>query len=132
MIGLLLLAALSGSGAGAPALEPGVILRLAPGETAADPDGRLAVTFLEVEEDSRCPEGARCIWEGNARVRLRLVEDGKEREARINSTLEPREAALGDLVLRFGDLTPHPRLGEKIAPETYRLVLSVRRAGEDD
>ena len=29
----------------------------------------LAITFKSVLEDSRCPTGAECVWEGNARVR---------------------------------------------------------------
>lgn len=29
-----------------------------------------ALQFLDVVEDSRCPEGVTCVWEGRAKVRL--------------------------------------------------------------
>ncbi|OZC03639.1 hypothetical protein [Rubricoccus marinus] len=29
-----------------------------------------ALRFLDVVEDSRCPEGVTCVWEGRAKVRL--------------------------------------------------------------
>jgi hypothetical protein len=43
------------------------------GETA-DLGGGLRVRPLEVLEDSRCPQNARCIWAG--RLRLRVAVDG--------------------------------------------------------
>ena len=30
------------------------------------------VKFLEVTEDSRCPEGVDCFWAGNARLKIEL------------------------------------------------------------
>lgn len=43
------------------------------GETA-DLGGGLRVRPLEVLEDSRCPQNARCVWAG--RLRLRVAVDG--------------------------------------------------------
>lgn len=46
----------------------------------ADLGGGLRVRPLEVLEDSRCPQNARCIWAGRLRVRVN-VEGVGEREA---------------------------------------------------
>lgn len=38
-------------------------------------DGTLySIVFERVVEDSRCAQGMTCIWEGNARIELRLME----------------------------------------------------------
>ncbi len=52
--------------------EPGVVAA-AIGETA-DLGGGLRVRPLEVLEDSRCPQNARCVWAG--RLRLRVAVEG--------------------------------------------------------
>jgi hypothetical protein len=40
-------------------------------------DTPLEVKFAELLEDSRCPEGANCIWAGTARVRIEIKGDNK-------------------------------------------------------
>jgi hypothetical protein len=52
--------------------EPGIVAA-GIGETA-DLGGGLRVRPLEVLEDSRCPQNARCVWAG--RLRLRIAVDG--------------------------------------------------------
>ena len=48
------------------------------GETA-DLGGGLRVRPLEVLEDSRCPQNARCVWAGRLRLRVAIV-GASERE----------------------------------------------------
>ncbi|WP_395645124.1 hypothetical protein [Terricaulis sp.] len=57
--------------------EPGVVAA-AINETA-DLGAGLRVRPLEVLEDSRCPQNARCVWAGRLRVRIN-VEGVGERE----------------------------------------------------
>lgn len=57
--------------------EPGVVAA-AIGETA-DLGNGLRVRPLEVLEDSRCPQNARCVWAGRLRLRV-SVEGVGERE----------------------------------------------------
>ena len=52
--------------------EPGVVA--AGLNQTADLSGGLRVRPLEVLEDSRCPQNARCVWAG--RLRLRVNVDG--------------------------------------------------------
>ena len=62
------------------------------GETA-DLGGGLRVRPLEVLEDSRCPQNARCIWAGRLRLRVAIDGDG-EREMTLGdaATQTPRGA----------------------------------------
>jgi hypothetical protein len=122
----LMAAAASYSSQTAP-LRPGEEVRLVPGGTAATADGGVCVTFMAVAEDSRCPKGARCVWAGNARVRLQLRERDEEREVALNTTLDPRRVATaaGELVLVA--LDPYPEAGKQIEPDDYRLTLRLQR-----
>jgi len=46
------------------------------GQTAAvGPQGPI-VEFVQVVEDSRCPRGATCVWEGRARILIRVSSSG--------------------------------------------------------
>lgn len=86
-------AAPSGGGVAAPALPQHIREDLAQREAAlaapgvvaagvnqrADLGGGLVVTPLEVLEDSRCPQNARCVWAGRLRLRVQ-VEGLGERE----------------------------------------------------
>ena len=57
--------------------EPGVVAAAING--TADLGAGLRVRPLEVLEDSRCPQNARCVWAGQLRVRIN-VEGVGERE----------------------------------------------------
>ncbi len=63
--------------------EPGIVVA-AIGETA-DLGGGLRVRPLEVLEDSRCPQNARCVWAGRLRLRV-SVEGAGEHEITLDET----------------------------------------------
>lgn len=52
--------------------------------------GRLLVTPIKLEEDSRCPMNARCVWAGRVVVRVR-IDDGRGRLERKLTLGEPAE-----------------------------------------
>ncbi|MGE0443503.1 MAG: hypothetical protein AB7S39_23710 [Gemmatimonadales bacterium] len=92
--------------------------------------GSTAIRFHEVLEDSRCPIDGVCIWAGNAKVQLgQRSTTGLAAAVMIdlNSTLEPRSAAVGDLTITYEKLTPAPRSGHETDPKDYRLTLRVER-----
>jgi|21_taG_2_1085346.scaffolds.fasta_scaffold00051_39 hypothetical protein len=40
----------------------------------------ISIKFMEVVEDSRCPEGLDCIWAGRAIVKAKVTTNGKSEE----------------------------------------------------
>ena len=52
--------------------------------------GRLLVTPIKLEEDSRCPMNARCVWAGRVVVRG-AIDDGRTRLERTLTLGEPAE-----------------------------------------
>lgn len=43
----------------------------------------VTVKFLEVIEDSRCPEGVNCMWAGRAIVKAEVTSNGKTEEVTL-------------------------------------------------
>lgn len=51
-------------------------LQMRVGEQKSADRRRLTIKFVSVVEDSRCPMNARCIWAGNAKIKI-AVSKGK-------------------------------------------------------
>ncbi len=86
--------------------EPGVVAARI-GQTA-DLGGGIRVRPLEVVEDSRCPQNARCIWAGRLRVRV-AVEGVGEREVILDEgTFETSRGAFSMVAATPGPWTDWP------------------------
>lgn len=77
---------------------------------------KASVTFFEVNEDSRCPEGGVCVWQG--RVVVDLLFSGVTTEGGVQ---EHAKMCLGAC---NPQLTGSDTLNKSFAGENYQLVLS--------
>ena len=90
----------------------------------------MKLTFTAVPEDSRCPTGVSCIWEGQVKVKLEVVSGGKSQP--IEFTRKASQAG-GVTQAAFGyqidllEVNPYPAQTGKIKPEDYLVKLSVRK-----
>ena len=107
---------------------------LKPGNQAVFPRERLEIGFTRVVNDSRCPEGATCVWAGEAVVAMWTgVEGGGNREsfeARLPASTHPDSATVvdrGDYRVRLLALDPRPKAGVATDSTAYVLSLSVSR-----
>jgi hypothetical protein len=95
----------------------------------------ITLQFEGIKEDSRCPRGATCIWQGRVSSILQINDNG------LSSKIVLTEPGLND---QYGKNTykqyeftshvqPYPELGKKISSEDYRLFLTVKKttAGTD-
>jgi hypothetical protein len=91
-------------------------------------DTNLTLTFQDVTEDSRCPDGAVCIWAGNARILLGV----NQTTVALNTTLDPKKALFGSYVIQFNSLSPYPMIGRRMQKEEYAASLVITAAGTTD
>jgi hypothetical protein len=76
------------------------------------------LTPLQVVEDSRCPTGVQCVWEGRLRLNVRID---------FNDRVVMRELILGEAqpigtgMLKLVDAKPYPKEGVTIYPEEYKF-----------
>lgn len=57
---------------------PKIAVKVPKGETVVLKG--VSIKFLEVVEDSRCPEGVDCIWAGRVIVKAKVTANGKSEE----------------------------------------------------
>lgn len=95
---------------------------------------RLTVRFVSVTSESRCPEGAQCVWEGYARILVRLVKEGEDTASvRLNTpdTLGeeyPSKVEYHGYTVELVDLEPYPTVAEKDKAAEYVATLVVHKA----
>lgn len=106
-------------------------IELAAGASATVGSTGVTLIFERVESDSRCPAGARCVWAGDAVVRLGIEARGKSKSRTIvrlhTNPREPREVRQAGLRIRLVALEPRPTLDREIDPDEYRVRLSVAK-----
>ena len=102
---------------------------LAIGGSAPVPDTDVTVTVEDVTDDSRCPTGVTCIWEGDAVVHVRVTEPKAQPATYLLHTSGrfTRTATHGKLKLQLVEVKPYPAADTRIRREAYRVTLSVER-----
>jgi hypothetical protein len=110
-------------------IVPGKNFSLQPGEIAQTPDGAWRVGFESVTADSRCPKGERCVWAGDATVRIWLQRGaGAKQTHELQAAVRAAQAVrVPDQELRLVRLDPYPVSGKVIAREAYVATLTLIR-----
>jgi len=97
-----------------------------PGKKVSIRDTKLSIRFVSVIEDSRCPNGVQCVWQGNAKARFELTGlKKKPSTVHLNTGVAPKEAEWSGYTVKLVKLTPEPKSGEKINARTYGATLVV-------
>jgi hypothetical protein len=145
---LILLGALPGcAGAGTPTpplpdgpAEPalGDAFTLQVGQEVSISGENLHVRFDGVTEDSRCPAMVTCVWTGEARVVMKVWQDG-EAPVTLDFNTNPapsenRQAlTYSSYTIRLDAVEPYPQTPDRpIAPDEYRVTLQVTLIPEEE
>jgi len=102
-------------------------LELSVGDTSVVPGTKVSVTFVRVVDDSRCPKGVTCVWEGDATVELRVTPDGGEPQTvqlHVNARTG-KDVVVRGLRLALERLEPYPEEGRSIGARDYRAFLTI-------
>ncbi len=110
----------------------GTLVRLDVGERMASPSqgNGLTVTFLEVEEDTRCPEGAACESPGRATIRVHIAWFGQD-VGELSLTLEDGQVDPtigtpgGAYFVALASLDPLPAEGTSGTDLPYKAEIAV-------
>jgi len=96
-----------------------------------------SIKFVEVLEDSRCPENTTCIWAGRARVLVEVSKNGKVSFEKIIIFGKVNQGESDDKVLfsfnnsKVVGLTLNPYPNSEGAIEGAPYVLLVNKTGND-
>ena len=90
--------------------------------------GREWLTFDSLAHDSRCPTGATCVWEGNAKIGLSLFQDDERHAFALNThTRYQTDTTLATFSISVLDLTPYPHVDSTYKAEQYAVQIFVDR-----
>lgn len=89
-------------------------------------NNELKILFEDVPEDSRCPLGVECLWQGNAIVQLKVALGSEVRSVELN-TFEPfgNSCYIGDYLIRLKSLSPYPVYPKSIDKKDYVAELEI-------
>jgi hypothetical protein len=98
---------------------------LSPGQSASIAGEGLSVRFVEVINDSRCPQGVECIWAGEVSCQTEITYgDVVSTKVLVQPGLsQPAQADFDDYDITF-EVQPYPQAGKEINEGDYRLLLT--------
>lgn len=102
---------------------------------------KATLTFFEVDEDSRCPEGGICVWGGRVVVDLLFAgvttEGGVQEHAKMclgtcgggqfGSDTLLKKFAGENYQLVLTQVNPHPKVETQRAKEDYSIMLKIEK-----
>ena len=107
-------------------VELGAQFTLAPGTSVSVKAAKMEVRFVAVTEDSRCPRDVTCIWAGEVKVQLEILETAKA--ASQVEVLEGGSTVAGEYRVILVRVEPQPMSTARIAPQDYRATLKIDKA----
>lgn len=133
---------LSGCGKSSPngqqngtTIEFGKPFALANGQGAETSDKGLTIHFDKVSGDSRCPEGADCIWAGSAKVDFTLTTKDTTAKVTLYSLQEsdnkPRIITFDGYYVKLAEVKPEKPASDDIPQEKYVVSLVVKNLREE-
>ena len=90
---------------------------------------KFKIKFISVMEDSRCPADVKCVWAGNAKIKIQVSMAGGETKVfEINTTNGgPLGGQIDSYAVTLTSLTPARKSNKNIRTRDYRATIVIRR-----
>ena len=88
----------------------------------------LKIKFIEID-DSRCPSDVTCVWEGQAKVSLQVIQDSEEYKITL-ATGEKTTETINQYRFKLIDILPYPTL--KNLEKDYVATISILQEEKSD
>ena len=106
-------------------LKIGKVTEIKSGGTAENSQKGLLLQVGYIN-DSRCPEGAMCSWEGNASVEFHLTTKKEEYDFTLDTHRPPNfknDIVIEGVKYELIDVLPYPVLGEETHIKTVKILV---------
>lgn len=85
----------------------------------------LAFTIENIS-DSRCAEGAICVWEGDVLMDFVINEGNKVIDTTMNLNYHRNNPSVfGGFRFEIQDVIPYPKLGKEVDPDDIRVIMEL-------
>ncbi|MEB2781914.1 hypothetical protein U3A58_16085 [Algoriphagus sp. C2-6-M1] len=110
--------------------DVGQEFEIAINETLENCPKNISITLLDIQ-DSRCPNGAQCIWAGMIIIDAQLKIDGKNLDLQLstneNASGFPDEFSTSEYRAKLIDAIPYPDLNNPHKTEDKRVILVISK-----
>jgi hypothetical protein len=90
------------------------------------PKSKLTIKFVSLVEDSRCAEGTRCVWAGNAKIQVKINDSrGRSETFEMNTAMGAKGASFGGYTVNLVSVEPRPRANARINRNAYTATFSI-------
>ena len=89
-------------------------------------DGLYAFKITEVS-DSRCPEGAQCIWSGEVSLKGKWIAGNNSKDVEIHSVLTDQQQQPEGFTLHIQDAKPYPKLNTETKSEDLVITILITK-----
>jgi len=118
--------------------KEGKIIDLNEGERKLIREYEMNIAFKNISEDSRCPKGATCVWEGVAIAEVELMGYATRPMIVKLSTAEDAgrnyhtSAEFNGCIISLVEVTPYPtsKDGSKVLNGKYRIGIRINKTEE--
>ena len=90
-------------------------------------NGGVRIKFVELVEDSRCPVDTKCIWAGNAKIKVRVTRNGKSKLLELNTMNKGGDPVFAGYKFRLTDLDPDLRTNVRINRNGYVAKIEITK-----
>ena len=101
-------------------------------QTSFEPNN-IDVKFLNVTEDSRCPTGVTCIWQGKSTIIVNVIKNDQNLgNSSLTSGLGSNNATItipGGYILQVIQVEPYPKSGTSIPISDYIVTFALSKSG---
>jgi hypothetical protein len=102
------------------------------GQKAIFRNNELILQVEDVIEDSRCPIGVTCVWQGQVRVIIAITTQNQQNDAleliyQEGATAEINSRTFDGFVIELTKVLPAPKEGQTIEKSDYRITMTVTR-----
>lgn len=110
-------------------IEPGQPITVPRGQTAVFPTANLNLTFVDLLFESRCPSKVQCAEAGEARISIRVSQNGADEETlelNTNPPLKQDVVVYGHFQIQLTALNPYPEeIDQRIPASVYEATFVV-------
>lgn len=102
---------------------------IASGDCAGDVKTHTYICFDSVVGDSRCPQGAECIWAGNAEVKFKFASANHQTQYFSLNTLPSftNDTIISGYKFTLTELKPYPSVNKVILPGDYKAEIKIEK-----
>jgi len=112
-------------------LNENFVLRVGQTGILTDSPDQFGITFWNMKQDSRCPQGVVCVWAGEVRVEITFQENGVLRPPILELTTTPNDPkhtiAVENYHVELVNVEPPNVVGKPIARDEYAATFRVTR-----